>query len=74
MNCKESLQKIYEFLDGEMEKLPMHEIEKHLDNCRGCWDRFEFEKQLKELVKKSCCKETCTDALKKRIQAILEKY
>jgi mycothiol system anti-sigma-R factor len=74
MNCRESLQKIYEFLDGEMEKLPMGEIEKHLDNCRGCWDRFEFEKQLKALIQKSCCKEACSDTLRQRIESILEKY
>ena len=74
MNCKESLQKLYDFLDGELEKVPKNEIERHLDRCRHCWDRFEFEKQLKALVKKSCCKEVCPDTLRRRIQSLLEKY
>jgi mycothiol system anti-sigma-R factor len=73
VNCKEALQKIYEFLDKDSD-LPLKEIEKHLDCCRHCWDRFEFEKQLKELVHKSCCKETCSDTLKKRIESLIEKY
>jgi mycothiol system anti-sigma-R factor len=74
MNCRESLQKLYEFLDGELEKVPTSEIEMHLDNCRHCWDHFEFEKQLKALLKKSCCKEPCSDALRKRVESLLEKY
>jgi len=73
MNCKESLQKIYEFMDGQLEKTPFSNIEKHLDNCRGCWDRFEFEKRLKEMLQKSC-KMTCSDKLRARIQSLLEKY
>jgi mycothiol system anti-sigma-R factor len=74
MNCRESLQKLYEFLDGELEKVPMSEIEMHLNNCRPCWDRFEFEKQLIAVIKKRCCKETCSDQLRKRVQSLLEKY
>ena len=74
MNCKESLQKLYEFLDGEMEKMSSAQIEQHLDWCRGCWDRFEFEKRLKERLKKSCSKESCSDTLRNRIKSLLEKY
>ena len=44
MNCKESLKKLYEFLDNDLDKVPRSEIEKHLDRCRRCWDHFEFEK------------------------------
>jgi mycothiol system anti-sigma-R factor len=73
MNCREALAKIYEFLDRE-DSAPLSEIEKHLDRCRHCWDRFEFEKKLKALVKKSCCKEVCPDTLKRRVKALLEKY
>ncbi len=73
MNCKEALEKIYEFLDKDA-NVPLSAIEKHLDCCRHCWDRFEFEKRLIERVKQSCCKETCSDALRRRIESLLEKY
>lgn len=73
VNCKEALDKIYEFLDRDG-SIPLSEIEKHLDCCRQCWDRFEFEKRLKERLKSSCHAETCPDALKRRIQDLLEKY
>ena len=73
MNCKEALEKIYEFLDKDG-SVPVSEIEKHLDCCRHCWDRFEFEKRLKERIKSSCCKESCTESLRIRIKALFQKY
>jgi mycothiol system anti-sigma-R factor len=73
MNCKEALEKIYEFLDKDI-SVPLSEIEKHLDWCRHCWDRFEFEKRLIERLKKSCHKEPCSETLRSRINALLEKY
>lgn len=73
MNCKEALEKIYEFLDKD-DSAPLSAIEQHLDWCRPCWDRFEFEKRLIERIKKSCHKESCTEKLKNRIQSLLEKY
>ena len=74
MNCRESLKKLYEFLDGDLEKVSRREMKKHLDRCRHCWDRIEFEKKLKALLKKSCCKECCPDTLRLRIEALLKKY
>ena len=74
MNCRESLEKLYQFLDRDMDQVPMSEIKKHLDRCRHCWDRFEFEKLLKERLKKSCCKEICPDSLRQRIQSLLKKF
>ena len=73
MNCKEALEKIYEFLDRDG-SVSIVEIEVHLNRCRGCWDRFEFEKQLLARIKQSCCKETCSDTLKQRIQSIIDQY
>ena len=74
MNCNESLERLYQYLDSDLEKAPRGEIEKHLERCRHCWDRFEFEKKLIERFKSSCCREKCPDSLRRRIQALLEKY
>jgi mycothiol system anti-sigma-R factor len=74
MNCKESLEKLYEFLDGDLAQAPAGELEKHLDRCRHCWDRFEFEKKLLLRVKTSCCKECCPERLLKRIKSLLDLF
>ncbi len=74
MNCEESFEKLYGFLDKDIDGLTLTQIEIHLKDCRPCWDRFEFEKRLKERFRKSCHKEVCPETLLKKIKDILEKY
>lgn len=74
MNCKESFELIYRYLDKDLTGATFEELEVHFKICRSCWDRVEFEKRLKERLKNSCCKEKCSEALRERIKALLEKY
>jgi mycothiol system anti-sigma-R factor len=74
MNCDEWFEKIYQLLDRDMGEKDWAEVEKHMKKCRPCWDRFEFEKRLKDRIKSSCCKESCTESFRVRIKALFEKY
>ena len=74
MNCNESFELLYRYIDRDCDGITIQEIEIHLKACRPCWDRYEFERLLIARVKESCHKETCADSLKKRIRALLEKY
>lgn len=74
MNCDEWFDRLYQILDRDVDEVVWREVEEHMKLCRRCWDRYEFEKRLKEKVKKSCCKEPCADSLRLRIKALFEKY
>ena len=54
MNCQEWYDKLYQILDRDLDQTVWQELEAHMKLCRSCWDRFEFEKDLKARVKKSC--------------------
>jgi mycothiol system anti-sigma-R factor len=73
MNCDESFEVLYRFLDKDLESGTCDEVEVHLKICRPCWDRFEFEKKLKARFQK-CCSEQIPEHLEARIKALLEKY
>jgi mycothiol system anti-sigma-R factor len=74
MNCDEWLQKLYKILDRDMSEISWKEVEAHMKDCRPCWDRFEFEKRLKDRVKNSCRTVSCTESFRLRIKAIFQKY
>lgn len=74
MNCRESFELLYRFIDEDMDGVTRTEVEVHLKICRPCWDRYEFEKKLKERLKSSCHKEACPDSLIKRIKSLLDLY
>lgn len=74
MNCIESFELLFRYIDGDLESGNVQEVELHIKACRTCWDRFSFEKKLKERYKSSCHKEVCSESLVQRIKSLLEKY
>ena len=47
IDCEEALRRLFEYLDAELPGEPQREIEQHLERCRSCFSRVEFEKRLK---------------------------
>lgn len=66
---QESLNRIYHYLDGELSAAEIDIIREHLDTCRDCREEYAVEALLKELVRRSCCKDTAPEGLKERIRA-----
>lgn len=72
MTCQEAVDKLYDYLDREIDEITAARIEKHLELCRLCCDHLEFEKNMKELVQKSCIQQKAPAFLKEKIQRALE--
>lgn len=43
--CEEAMSRLFEFLDGELDEDSTAEIRKHVDVCKACYPRFQFEKE-----------------------------
>jgi len=52
--CSEVLDRVYEYLDGELDRDRVHEIKHHLDECSPCLREFGLEEAVKSIVKRSC--------------------
>lgn len=72
-SCEQVIQNIWDYLDREMCGEDMTEVQKHLDLCRGCFTRIEFEKILREKMRKTT-HHCCPDKLKKRIKDLIDHY
>ena len=53
IDCDEVMRQLFDFLDGEVEETVDHEIHHHIDECRSCFTRVEFERVLKERIRAS---------------------
>lgn len=45
--CEEALRRLLAYLDEELEAREQHEVAHHLERCRSCFSRAEFERRLK---------------------------
>ena len=52
--CSEVLDRIYEYIDGELDAERRHEIKHHLDECAPCLQEYGLEEAVKAIVKRSC--------------------
>jgi mycothiol system anti-sigma-R factor len=54
VNCDETIERLYFYLDGELTEERRVEITRHLDLCGPCVDAFGFEAELRKVVANHC--------------------
>ncbi|HEY0693717.1 MAG TPA: mycothiol system anti-sigma-R factor [Kribbella sp.] len=67
VDCSEVLQRVYVFLDNELEDASIDEIRQHLEECAPCLDQYDLERCVKKLVHRSCGGEHAPDSLRMKI-------
>jgi anti-sigma factor (TIGR02949 family) len=73
ISCEQVVQGVWEFLDKDMTPEAIATFQKHLDLCRSCFSKIEFEKMLRvSMQAKTDCK--CPEKLKAKIQGIIELF
>ncbi|GAA4072660.1 mycothiol system anti-sigma-R factor [Nonomuraea sp. NPDC050663] len=53
-DCREVLDLVYNYLDGELDDSSSDEIRVHLDECSPCLKEYDLDKAVKALVAKHC--------------------
>jgi mycothiol system anti-sigma-R factor len=64
--CDEVLQRVYFFIDNELDGASRQQIEQHLDECGPCLDEVAVERLVKALIGRSCL-ETAPAELRQRV-------
>ena len=54
MDCDDALAELEAYLDTELGQELRREIESHLSGCSHCFDRGEFRRKLREIVRRKC--------------------
>jgi anti-sigma factor (TIGR02949 family) len=71
MGCEEALQKLAIFLDGELDARESDQVRRHLETCRSCFSRMEFERRLKERIRDQLRVEAISSELETRVRALV---
>ena len=66
-DCREVLDRVFEYLDNEMAELDCAKIKQHLEECGPCLQEYDLDQALKALIRRSCACEQAPDELRARI-------
>lgn len=73
--CEKLLEHVYELMNScDIKKSLAAEIQRHLDTCRSCFTRFEFEKKLMARLKEACGCCSCPETLTLRVKALIKSF
>lgn len=72
LECEEALARIYEYLDGELEPEARERIHRHLEVCRRCYPRFDFERIFLDYVREKGLATDDAGRLRERVESLLE--
>lgn len=72
IECREALERIELFLDGELVGEASIEIHEHVEACAPCGERVEFRRRLQELLRSACQECELPPELAARLRAFLD--
>lgn len=72
-NCEDALRVLAAFLDHELDDATGEQLERHLETCRSCWSRSEFEKRLKSSLAE-LASEPVPAALNDHVQGLMRRF
>ncbi|MBT8462657.1 MAG: zf-HC2 domain-containing protein [Gemmatimonadetes bacterium] len=72
LNCEESLARVYEYLDGELDTGEHDAVRLHLEKCRRCYPHFDFERLFLDYVHELGAEQEARPGLKDRVLEMLE--
>ena len=73
IDCLEAITRLYEYLDGNIDDESRASVEHHLDHCRDCFSRAEFESALTERIRESE-KGKAPKSLQKRLRQLIDSF
>lgn len=48
ISCEEAMERMFEYIDGVLAGIPHSELEHHIETCRGCLKKLDFQLKLKK--------------------------
>jgi len=67
INCLQALEKLYDFVDGELPPADRAAVQEHLEACRPCLTHFEFETLFADFVRRRATVPAAREAFKDRL-------
>lgn len=73
LSCEEVIERLFDFLDHRLDGGQSDAIQRHLERCRECFTRAEFERRLRERVAEAGT-ERAPEHLRRRIRTVIDEF
>jgi len=71
--CLETVRRLDDYLDRELSETERHEVERHLETCDRCLQRFRFEAAVVDDLRLKLRRVTAPSTLESRLRELLRR-
>lgn len=71
ISCQEAAEKVYEYLDGELEGETNEQVREHIAMCKRCYPYFNFERIFLDHIRGQGHRAEKSEALEKKVLRML---
>ncbi|MDX1577429.1 MAG: zf-HC2 domain-containing protein [Gemmatimonadota bacterium] len=71
VDCREAVERVYEYLDGELDASAMEAIRQHIRVCQRCYPYFNFERIFLDHLRSKGRKDERSESLERRVRRLL---
>lgn len=69
--CAEALERLQEYLDGELEEVTAADVAHHFRVCKACFPHLRLEERFREALRESQRGEACPEHVRARLLEVL---
>jgi len=73
LTCEQVLERILDFIDRELTDDEHRRLERHLETCRSCCSRVEFERRLKTRLT-DLAREDAPASMRERVTRLIDGF
>lgn len=73
ISCSEAAEKVYEYLDGELEPERAREVRCHVEQCRRCYPMYDWEQMFLDFIRESADRAEANPELRRKVEALLDR-
>ncbi|MGQ0751742.1 MAG: anti-sigma factor family protein [Betaproteobacteria bacterium] len=73
IDCEQALRQLFDYIDRELQDADHEVMHRHLEKCKGCFSRVEFERRLKGKLR-ALRDEKATEKVSERVKGLLKSF
>jgi anti-sigma factor (TIGR02949 family) len=72
INCEDALERLFEYLDGELSRHDTDELRRHMEVCEACYPDMKFTTEFRDALHRAAQGQpVCPESLRSRVRAIM---
>lgn len=73
LSCQEAVERVYEYLDGELPEERAEEVRCHVEQCKRCYPMYDWERMFLDFIREQAERPEENPELRRKVEALLDR-